>query len=196
MLKTTTRVQCPPLLLLNRSLVDIKAQQLPQISWVHDVLSFASCCFVLDTGLVARRQSSKHRPRASQWWTITNLGTAKPYRSWTQPAGKATGGHGHPPQAYQTSPDLLRPGKTRMVFRARFQARVTFHPTGVSIATSTASKQPINIERARIPMGPRIWSKPAIVHQNAATSRSTAARRAGVVGQTRRARLGRSSAAH
>lgn len=46
-----------------------------------------------------------------------------------------------------------------------------------------------------IPMGPRIWSKPAIMH-SAATLRSTAARRPGIVGQTRKARLGRSSAAH
>lgn len=157
MLRNTTRVQCPPLLLLSRSLVDIKAQQLPQGSQVHDVLSFASCCSVLDAGLVARRQISKYRPRASQGWTITNPGTAKPCRSSTQLAGAATGGHGHPPQAHQTSPDLLRPGKTRMVFRACFQARVTSHPTGVSIqgtATSTASKQPINIERARSPWAP------------------------------------------
>lgn len=154
MLRTTTRVQCPPLLLLSRPLVDIKAQQLPQASWVHDVLSFASCCSVLDAGLEASRQISKHRPRASQWWTITNPGTAKPCRSSTQLAGAATGGHGHPPQAHQTSPDLLRPGKTRMVFRACFQARVTSHPTGVSTATSTASKQPINIERAKSPWAP------------------------------------------
>lgn len=66
------------MLLLSRSLVDIKAQQLPPAFLVHDALSFASRCSVLDAGLVARRQVSKHRPRASQWWTITNSGTAKP----------------------------------------------------------------------------------------------------------------------
>lgn len=195
MLRSTTRVQSPPLLLLSRSLVDIKVQQLPPASLVHDILSFASCCSVLDTELVARRQISKHRPRASQWWAITNSGTARPVRGSRQLPGEATG-HGHPPQAHQTSPDLLRPGKTRIAFRARFLVRVTSHPTGVSIATSTASKQPINIERAESPWAPGSGQNRRLCTHSAAILRSTAARQPGLVGQTRKARLGRSSAAH
>lgn len=162
---------------MSRSLVDIKAQLLLPASLVHDVLPFASCCSVLDdSGLLARREIPQHRHRATQWWTIAKSGTAKP-TELDAPYWRSIGTWtGHPPQA--SSSGLTRSSSPRRDSgdpSGSLPGPSDQDPDGVSTTSSTASKQPINIERAN-PHGPPDLVKTGDCAHNAAASRSTAVR--------------------